>query len=69
VKSAAPGGRMSQACSVADFVASSSNPRGGMWASKSYKTPYQFVPNLYKVRTHCSNMPKVNILDQEAKKK
>ena len=40
VKSAAPGGRNAQqTSSVADFVAASSNPRGGMWASKSYKTP------------------------------
>lgn len=70
VKSAAPGGRnMTQASSVAEFVAASSNPRGGVWASKSYKTPYQFVPNLYKVRTHTSKQPKVNILEQEAKKK
>ena len=42
VKSAAPGGRNMQparASSVADFVAASADPRGGIWASKSYKTP------------------------------
>lgn len=36
--------------SVKDFVSAAADPRSGMWAMKSYKTPVVFNPEGYKIK-------------------
>jgi hypothetical protein len=43
-------GRYGTTQSVNEFVIAQSDPRSGMWAMKSYKTPTVFNPDAYKIK-------------------